>query len=84
MALLDLASFESFDCSKLVICVDRTVLVSSTSSIIRDLGWGGIQVDESGSVVRAEKHGQRAMAALGDGRVNRIKDRARWHCGMYH
>lgn len=44
MALLELASSEAFECSKLVICVDRTADQEDVKDLHRDLGWVGFEL----------------------------------------
>lgn len=44
MALLELASSEAFDCSQLVVCVDRTAQADNVKDTTRDLGWVGFEL----------------------------------------
>ncbi|QIW98759.1 hypothetical protein AMS68_004277 [Peltaster fructicola] len=38
-ALLELASTASFDCSQLIVCVDRTADAQDSTDLVKDLGW---------------------------------------------
>ncbi|KAH9822015.1 ornithine decarboxylase antizyme like protein [Teratosphaeria destructans] len=44
MALLELAGTDGFDCSQLVICVDRTADDDDVKDTTRDLGWVGFEL----------------------------------------
>lgn len=44
MALLELASAKGFECSRLVICVDRTAGNEEAEDVTRDLGWVGFEL----------------------------------------
>ncbi|KAI9812636.1 MAG: hypothetical protein M1827_004625 [Pycnora praestabilis] len=44
MALLELASFVSFGCSRLVVCLDRETERLELRSMMRDLGWVGFEL----------------------------------------
>ena len=44
MALLELASSDSFDCSQLVVCVDREADEQGVKDTTRDLGWVGFEL----------------------------------------
>ncbi|KAF2772501.1 hypothetical protein EJ03DRAFT_266321, partial [Teratosphaeria nubilosa] len=44
MALLELAGTDGFDCSQLVICVDRTADDEDVKDTTRDLGWVGFEL----------------------------------------
>ncbi|EMC95976.1 hypothetical protein BAUCODRAFT_123255 [Baudoinia panamericana UAMH 10762] len=44
MALLELASSDAFDCSQLVVCVDRTAKDEDVKDTTRDLGWVGFEL----------------------------------------
>ena len=57
MALLELASADGFECSRLVLCVDRTAGNEEVEDVTRDLGWVGFELmmldawtDESGCI----------------------------------
>lgn len=41
MALIDCANYSAFRCSRLVICVQRTINASELDGLIRDLAWVG-------------------------------------------
>ena len=43
-ALLELASTDGFDCSQLVICLDRTADHEATADLTKDLGWVGFEL----------------------------------------
>ena len=42
-ALLELAESSSLDCSRLIICVDRTAGKEESEDITRGLGWVGFE-----------------------------------------
>ena len=44
MALLELASADSFECGKLVVCVDRTASNEKVSEVTRSLSWVGFEL----------------------------------------
>ena len=44
MALLELASTDDFECSQLVICVDREAGEEEVKDVSRDLGWVGFHL----------------------------------------
>lgn len=44
MALLELASNDDFECTQLVVCVDRQVGEEEVKDVTRDLGWVGFQL----------------------------------------
>nr|POE51149.1 hypothetical protein CFP56_70526 [Quercus suber] len=44
MALLELASSEAFDCSQLIVCVDREASAEDVKDTTRDLGWVGFEL----------------------------------------
>lgn len=43
MALLELCSHPTFDCAKLVVCLDRRTPLREMNSLMRDLGWVGFE-----------------------------------------
>lgn len=43
MALLELCEVPGFDCSRLVVCLDRQVESEDTKGLMRDLGWVGFE-----------------------------------------
>jgi len=43
MALLELCSISSFDCTQLVACLDRRLPANEMSGLRRDLGWVGFE-----------------------------------------
>jgi Ornithine decarboxylase antizyme len=43
MALLELCEVPEFDCSRLVVCADRTLNDSESKCLRRDLGWVGFE-----------------------------------------
>lgn len=43
-ALLELASTDGFDCSQLVVCLDRTADGEATADLTKDLGWVGFEL----------------------------------------
>ncbi|EON67856.1 hypothetical protein W97_07353 [Coniosporium apollinis CBS 100218] len=43
MALLELCSIPEFDCSRLVVCIDRNAQPEPTKALMRDLGWVGFE-----------------------------------------
>ena len=43
MALLELCTVEEVDCSKLIVCVDRTLQAEDSKGLLRDLGWVGFE-----------------------------------------
>jgi hypothetical protein len=44
MALLELASSDHFDCSQLVICLDRAADAEEAQDVARDLKWTGAEL----------------------------------------
>jgi hypothetical protein len=44
MSIIDLASSPDFDCSALVVCLDRDIGSKSLPALIRDLGWVGFNL----------------------------------------
>jgi len=44
MALLELASSDNFECSQLLVCVDREADAQGVKDIARDLGWVGFEL----------------------------------------
>jgi Ornithine decarboxylase antizyme len=44
MALLELCEMSDFDCSRLVVCLDRQADPEDTKGLMRDLGWVGFEV----------------------------------------
>jgi len=44
MSLLELSSGGDFDCSKLVVCVDREADTEDINDLSRDLGWVGFEL----------------------------------------
>lgn len=44
MSLLELASGNDFDCSQLVVCLDRTANQEDIKDLTRDLGWVGFEL----------------------------------------
>lgn len=44
MALLELASSDGFDCSQLIVAVDRTADEEGVKDTTRDLGWVGFEL----------------------------------------
>ncbi|KZF20103.1 hypothetical protein L228DRAFT_285477 [Xylona heveae TC161] len=44
MALIELAATPSFDCSNLIICLDRQIDRTELQALIRDLGWVGFEL----------------------------------------
>lgn len=44
MALLELASNDTFQCSQLIACVDRTAEDEDVKVTTRDLGWVGFEL----------------------------------------
>ena len=44
MALLELASGDDFQCSQMVICVDRTTGQDAVEEVTRDIGWVGFEL----------------------------------------
>ena len=44
MSLLELATSSHFDCSQLVICVDRTASPSDVQDLNKSLGWVGFEL----------------------------------------
>ena len=44
MALLELSSSEGFECSQLVVCVDRSAGNEAVEDVTRDLGWVGFEL----------------------------------------
>jgi hypothetical protein len=44
MALLELASSDDFECSQLVICLDRTAEEEEAQDVARDLKWTGAEL----------------------------------------
>lgn len=44
MSLLELAGTDRFDCSKLIIGVDRQTEPASAKDLVRDLGWVGFEL----------------------------------------
>lgn len=43
MALLELCEIPDFDCSRLVVCLDRQADPEATQGLMRDLGWVGFE-----------------------------------------
>jgi len=43
MALLELCSIPAFDCSSLVVCLDRNMEAGMVKDMTRDLGWVGFE-----------------------------------------
>jgi len=44
MALLEFASYKSLGCSKLVVCLSRSIDPTESKNIMRDLGWVGFEL----------------------------------------
>jgi len=44
MALLELCSIPSFDCSQLIACLDRSLPTADMTGLQRDLGWVGFEM----------------------------------------
>lgn len=44
MSLLELSSGDDFECSKLVVCVDRAAEGEDVKDLTRDLGWVGFEL----------------------------------------
>lgn len=44
MALIELAEQPSFECSELIICIDRFIASPDVEGIVRDLGWVGFEL----------------------------------------
>lgn len=44
MALIDFADHSGIRCSRLVICVQRTITASDLDVLVRDLGWVGFEL----------------------------------------
>ena len=44
MALLELATQPALVCSKLIICLDRTISTFEMTKLLRDLGWVGFEL----------------------------------------
>ena len=44
MSLLELAAGQDFDCSNLVVCVDRAAETEDIKDLTRDLGWVGFEL----------------------------------------
>lgn len=44
MSIIELASSPHFDCSTLVVCLDRAIGQKSLQTLIRDLGWVGFNL----------------------------------------
>ena len=44
MALMELASDPTFDCTGLVACVDRSIEPGESKRLLRDLGWVGFNL----------------------------------------
>jgi hypothetical protein len=43
MALLELCNIAEVECSKLVVCLDRTLEADDGKGLMRDLGWVGFE-----------------------------------------
>jgi hypothetical protein len=43
MALLELCSISDFDCTRLVVCLDRQSGTEEMNALMRDLGWVGFE-----------------------------------------
>jgi hypothetical protein len=43
MALLELCSLSDFDCTRLVVCLDRHSDPENMKGLMRDLGWVGFE-----------------------------------------
>lgn len=43
MALLELCEVPEFECSRLVVCVDRDLSETESKNLRRDLGWVGFE-----------------------------------------
>ena len=54
MALLELAGTPEFDCSQLVVCLDRSLEEEKEKSLMRDLGWVGFKLVTLGTLVDTE------------------------------
>lgn len=44
MSLLELSGSKDFDCTKLVVCVDRAADAEDVRDLSRDLGWVGFEL----------------------------------------
>lgn len=44
MSLLELSASKEFDCTQLVVCVDRTAESEDIKDLTRDLGWVGFEL----------------------------------------
>lgn len=44
MSIIDLATSPDFDCSALVVCLDRDIGQKSLPALIRDLAWVGFKL----------------------------------------
>ena len=44
MSLLELSSSEHFDCSQLIVCVDRTADEEEVQELTKSLGWVGFEL----------------------------------------
>ncbi|TKA65984.1 hypothetical protein B0A49_07162 [Cryomyces minteri] len=54
MALLELSSSPVFDCSSLVVCLDRNTDSNDTKALLRDLGWVGFELITLGRWTKTE------------------------------
>ncbi|TKA49826.1 hypothetical protein B0A49_12705 [Cryomyces minteri] len=54
MALLELSSSPAFDCSSLVVCLDRNTDSNDTKALLRDLGWVGFELITLGRWTKTE------------------------------
>ena len=43
MALLELCSISTFDCARLLVCLDRHTKSAEMKGFMRDLGWVGFE-----------------------------------------
>jgi hypothetical protein len=43
MALLELCSVDEVDCTKLVVCVERSLPADQSAGLMKDLGWVGFE-----------------------------------------
>jgi Ornithine decarboxylase antizyme len=44
MALMELASPDALGCTKLVVCLSRSIETTSLMALSRDLGWAGFEM----------------------------------------
>ncbi len=52
MALMELSSVSDFDCSRLVVCLDRDLEPATTKTLMRNLGWVGFELTTLASWVK--------------------------------